>query len=174
MPEQPIRATDLTAGNNLRAFMESIATFESDPAPRGYVMLVGGGEFEDFRDHPGNLGWAGIPLPDHQCIAAGMSPGCRSYAAGRYQITRTTWNRLRHRKDLHLPDFSPESQDTACIALIDEQGAIGDVMAGNFNSAIEKCADVWASMPGANYKQREHSLDKWRTAYAEAGGMVVA
>lgn len=157
-------------GNNLRAFLATIATFESAVGDEGYVMLVGGGRFSDFRDHPANLGWPGIKLPDEKCVAAGFPPGCVSTAAGRYQITRTTWNRLRRRPDSPLKDFSPSSQDAACLVLIHDCDALHDVVEGRFEEAIKKCRGVWASMPGANRKQREHTIEKWRTAFTGAGG----
>lgn len=169
---------------NVAAFLAAIATFESAPGDEGYAMLFrppaawlplagwdGATTFADFSDHPGNLGWSGVPLPAEQCQAAGLGPGCKSYAAGRYQITRTTWNRLRRKLGFaELPDFSPASQDRAAIELIDEKLALGLVQGGYFDDAIARVRAVWASMPGANYKQREHDLAAWRQAYANHGG----
>lgn len=159
------------AGTNLRAFLSSIAKHESSVGPDGYLMLYGGGHFTDFSDHPARLGWPGVRLPDEQCRAAGFKPGCVSTAAGRYQITRGTLIELEN-DGVQVPDFSPASQDTLALALIQKCGALEDVQEGRFDAAIEKCRKRWASMPGANYKQREHALDKWRDAYASAGGVI--
>ncbi len=157
---------------NVKAFLDAIATFESAVGDAGYVMLYGGGEFEDFRDHPGNLGWGGVRLPDELCAKAGLGAGCVSTAAGRYQITRTTWNRLRRSHGDTLPDFSPASQDTAATILLGEEGALQPLEAGDFDEALVRARRIWASMPAAGYGQREHSVDKWREAYTDAGGTV--
>lgn len=122
----------------------------------------------DFSDHPGNRGWKGVRLPDNMCKNAGFGPGCVSTAAGAYQITKTTWNRLKGK--IHLPDFSKTSQDRACMELIKERGALADVRAGRFAQAIAKCRREWASLPGAGYGQGENSLASLQAAYVSAGG----
>ncbi|MDP4381039.1 lysozyme, partial [Escherichia coli] len=33
------------------------------------------------------------------------------------------------------------------------------------------CRNIWASLPGAGYGQREHSLEKLVTAWRTAGGV---
>jgi len=73
---------------------------------------------------------------------------------------------------LHLPDFSPASQDAIAVRLIKEQQALDDVEAGRFNEAVKKCANIWASLPGAGYGQHENQLTDLRTAYVSAGGLV--
>lgn len=74
--------------------LNKISSGESD----SYDKLFGGHRFSSYHDHPG------IPIP---------IPGSRqvSTAAGRYQITRPTWEEQKAR--LGLPDFSPRSQDLA-------------------------------------------------------------
>jgi lysozyme len=162
------RDAQARAGNRA-AFFDTIARFESSTDPIGYVMLYGGGTFDNFADHPANLGWGGVPLPDEDCAAAGFGPGCVSTAAGRYQITRTTWNGLRRRIGGELPDFSPASQDRAALELLDEKGALGLVDSGRFDEAIARVRGLWSSMPRAGDQAR---LDKWRNAYADAGGAL--
>jgi lysozyme len=72
----------------------------------------------------------------------GLGSGCKSTAAGRYQIIKPTWLSLKSK--LGLPDFSPASQDAAAIELIRQRGALADVQAGRIESAVNKCAKVWA------------------------------
>jgi len=38
--------------------------------------------------------------------------------------------------------------------------------------AIDKCKNIWASLPGAGYGQHENSVDKLIAAYKAAGGVV--
>jgi muramidase (phage lysozyme) len=58
--------------------------------------------------------------------------------------------------------------------LIRERGALSDVQAGNFTSAIAKCAPTWASLPGAGYSQPERKLASLQAAYTQAGGTLNA
>lgn len=77
-----------------------------------------------------------------------------------------------YKAQLKLPDFSPDSQDLWAIQLIRERKALPDIEAGNIASAIQKCRNIWASLPGAGYNQPEHSLDKLIAQYVKAGGTV--
>ena len=76
-----------------------------------------------------------------------------------------------YRKQLALPDFSPLSQDRLAIQLIRERGALDDIRAGRIERAISRCRNIWASLPGAGYGQREHSLEKLVTVWRTAGGV---
>lgn len=168
-----------TAANNLAAFLTAIATAEGTADGNGYRALYGHTPrrpvlFDSFADHPAELGWPGVRLSDEQCAGAGLSSGCVTTAAGRYQITRTTWRRLRAKlgRDA-LPDFSPASQDRAAQELIAERGALRDVQTGAVEAAIDKVRRIWASLPGAGYAgQPERSLPYVLAAYETAGGTL--
>lgn len=161
------------AQNNLSAFLATIKHSEGtslggrDPYATVYAYQF---TIADFSDHPGNLGWKGVTLSDRMCSLAGFGPGCVSTAAGAYQITKTTWNRLK--KKIYLPDFSRASQDAAALELIRERGALADAAAGRFDQAVQKCRKEWASLPGAGYGQGEKSLAALQAAYAAAGGAL--
>lgn len=60
---------------------------------------------------------------------------------------------------LALRDFSPISQDIVAIQPIRERGAMADVIVGRVATAIDKVLNIWPSLPGAGYGQREHTLD---------------
>jgi muramidase (phage lysozyme) len=45
------------------------------------------------------------------------------------------------------------------------------IEAGQFDDAVMRARRIWASMPMAGYGQSEHSMDKWRDAFAQAGGV---
>lgn len=124
-----------------------------------------------FADHPAVTGeWRGEPLSDAMCAGAGLGPGCVSTAAGKYQIIKPTWLRLKAK--LSLPDFSPESQDAACIQLLRERGALTYLEQGRFADAVHAARKEWASLSGAGYGQGERSIE-WLTArFTESGGVL--
>ena len=98
------------------------------------------------------------------------SRGLTSNASGRYQFMLRDW--AHYRKQLSLPDFGPESQDRWALQLIRERGALPLIDGGNFDLAVAKVRNLWASLPGAGYGQPEHGIEKLRTAYLNAGGTL--
>lgn len=154
------RLTEAEAGRNVPAFLDMIAHAEGvarfSKGQDGYDVIVGGGTFSGYADHPRKL----INLPRY---------GIKSSAAGRYQFIIKTWDALA--KQLKLKDFSPENQDRAAIQLIRDRGALDDVKAGRFDAAVRKVANIWASMPGAGYGQREVALAELKAVFQKAGGV---
>jgi len=69
---------------------------------------------------------------------------------------------------LKLPDFGHISQDKLAIQHIRECRALPDVIAGRIEPAIDKCSNIWASLPGAGYGQREHRLQDLIAQYERA------
>ena len=171
--EQAANVSNDTAQTNINAFLAMIRQSEGtagqvDP----YAVCYGYRHtIADFSDHPRNTGeWAGERLPDAMCVKAGFGPGCVSTAAGAYQIIRPTWNTIKAR--VGLVDFTPPSQDAAAVQLIANRGALEDVKAGRITSAISKCRNEWASLPGnyAGQGQRNQSdLVAW---YQQNGGAI--
>lgn len=150
-------------GQNVVAFLDMLAWSEGTDHPRqrsndrGYDVIVGGELFSSYRDHPRRV----VTLP---------RLGIKSTAAGRYQLLARFWP--HYRDLLELDDFGPYSQDLVAIQLIREQRAIGDVKAGRIVPAIEKCRNIWASLPGAGYGQHEHKLEALLAEYKRAGGVL--
>jgi muramidase (phage lysozyme) len=149
-------------GSNVCAFLDLIAWSEGTDNGRqatkddGYDVVVGGGLFDSYADHPRRL----ISLP---------SLGIKSTAAGRYQILSRYWD--HYRKQLGLSGgFTPENQDRIALQLIRECKALDDIKAGRIAEAINKCRSRWASLPGANYGQHEHKVSNLLAAYSKAGG----
>lgn len=151
-------------GQNVVAFLDMLAWSEGTDHPRqrsndrGYDVIVGGELFSSYRDHPRRV----VTLP---------RLGIKSTAAGRYQLLARFWP--HYRDLLELDDFGPYSQDLVAIQLIRERRAIGDVKAGRIVPAIEKCRNIWASLPGAGYGQHEHKLEALLAEYKRAGGVLV-
>lgn len=161
---------DMTKEQNLTAFLRALRYGEGTAGANGYRTKCGGSLFDDYSDHPANLGWRGLPLSDAMCKGAGLGSGCVSTAAGAYQFTKPTWNSLA--KSLGLPDFSPESQDRAATELIRQKGALADVYAGRAEVAAGKVRKIWASLPGAGYGQHEVAMGTFLNNYRNEGGVL--
>lgn len=152
---------------NQKAFLDMLAYSELGQklliaSDNGYNVLVGSTPamprlFASYADHPRQL----IDLP---------RLGIKSTAAGRYQLLARYFD--AYKKQLGLKDFSPASQDAIALQQIRERKALDDIEAGSFTSAVAKCRNIWASLPGAGYGQNEHSLDYLQTAFLKAGGKL--
>jgi lysozyme len=161
--------TSTTAGSandaNVRAFLDMIAYAEGTAMAEGYRVMFGYPKNPDrlitsFADHP----------RQYFTFTVGGKT-LKTSAAGRYQFLASTWDDLKSK--LGLVDFSPASQDAACIELIRQRGALGDVRAGRTVTAINKCAKTWASLPGAGYGQPERAIASLLNQYAAAGGTTL-
>lgn len=153
-------------GKNAVAFLDMLAWSEGTRTSRftkddGYDVVVGGinspNTFSSYADHP-------------NILVTVNSQGLKSTAAGRYQLLYRWWK--PYRDLLQLKDFSPESQDRVAIQQIRERGALGDIQAGRVREAIAKCSNIWASLPGAGYGQREHKIEDLVQQFRAAGGVV--
>ena len=153
--------TEDEAQANTRAFLDMLS-YSEGTTRNGYNTLFGGGTFDSLADHPRRV----FSFTN----SAGQT--LKTTAAGRYQFLARTWDSLKDK--LNLPDFGPESQDAAAIELIRQRGALADVRAGRVEAAIQKCAPIWASLPGAGYNQPERKLSSLIAAYQNAGGDLTA
>ena len=86
-----------------------------------------------------------------------LNPKLKSTGAGRYQLLSRWWD--AYRKQLGLKDFSPKSQDAVALQQIKERGALPMIDRGDIRQAIDRCSNIWASLPGAGYGQFEHKAD---------------
>ena len=161
----------MTPDKNRLAFLDMLAVSEgtsTSPATlcRGYDVIVTGRDgqleiFTDFSDHPFNAGRKSKAI---------NSKGLTSNASGRYQFMLKDWN--HYRIQLGLLDFGPESQDKWAIQLIRERGALPLIDMGQFELAVARVRNLWASLPGAGYGQPEHGIGKLQVAYLSAGGVL--
>jgi len=153
----------MMATNNQRAFLDMIAFSEIGPgllavSDNGYNVLVGSTAehpllFDSYADHPNILNRA-----------------LDSTAAGRYQLLHRWW--VSYKALLNLPDFGPDSQDDVAIQQIKECKALPAIDAGDLHTAVNLCAHIWASLPGAGYDQHENSFAALEAAYTNAGGTL--
>lgn len=142
---------------NVKAFLKAIRLGEGTSGEDGYNIIVGGERFDDFSKHPEKL----VYLEKYKTSSS---------AAGAYQILRRTWNELV--RQYGFPDFSPECQDEAAVALIAGRGALYNVKRGELPQAIEKCRLEWASLPGSPYGQRTEDYANVERVYLENGGTL--
>ena len=168
----PPTPTGDTASKNLQAFLWMIRVAEGTDTINGYNTMFTGKTF-NVTDPTIN----GIANPTYNyAVFPGIlnsANGKTSSAAGAYQFTSKTWQGCQ--KALNLPDFSPASQDKACVYLLSQTNSINDIQNGNFTIAVSKNKKIWASLPGANYPgQPMQKLSDLQTAYLKAGGTVVA
>jgi muramidase (phage lysozyme) len=156
----------ITISNNLKAFLQMIATGELgqevlDNSDDGYNVLVGSlpGHIHLFHSYA-----------DHPRVLVDLGNGLKSTAAGKFQILARYYD--AYKKQLGLPDFSPDSQDKIAIQMIKECGALGSIEEGHINQALMLCASRWASLPSSNAGQHTQSLAFENTAYVKAGGKI--
>lgn len=147
---------------NRQAFLRMLRVSEGTAGEGGYNALFGwpakGRSFYNYADHPRRF----FDYTDK----AGKT--IKTSAAGAYQITATTFDDVAPR--LGVDDFTPASQDAIALELIRQRGALADIDAGRFESAVSKVRRVWASLPGAGYNQPERDITTLAQAYARAGG----
>lgn len=124
----------------IKAALDTIA--KSEGVKYGYFTLYGNTKISTLKEHP-----------NKQISKWGIT----STAAGRYQFLYKTWVAIA--KKLKLDSFSPENQDIAALYLIDEKGALPDLMKGDVLTAFFKIRKIWASLPAAGYGQGERSED---------------
>ena len=72
------------------------------------------------------------------------------------------------RKQLGLKDFSPKSQDAVALQQI-KAWRFAMIDRGDIRQAIDRCSNIWASLPGAGYGQFEHKADSLIAKFKEAG-----
>ena len=63
-----------------------------------------------------------------------------------------------------------KSQDAVALQQIKERGALPMIDRGDIRQAIDRCSNIWASLPGAGYGQFEHKADSLIAKFKEAGG----
>ncbi|QDB71025.1 internal protein D [Bordetella phage vB_BbrP_BB8] len=126
--------------DNVKKFLDFLGKAEG----ADYDTIVGGKQkITDFASHPNIVGLRTADGP--------------STAAGKYQITKTTYDDFAPK--LGITDFSPESQDKLALAIIEREGALDAIRRGDWNTAIGKLGGRWASLPSSPYKQPKRTAE---------------
>ena len=147
--------------NQRKAFLDMLAWSEGTDNGRqktrnhGYDVIVGGELFTDYSDHPRKL----VTL--NPKLKSSKAPDATSFfpVGGIYRKQRP--ERLLSK-----------SQDAVALQQIKERGALPMIDRGDIRQAIDRCSNIWASLPGAGYGQFEHKADSLIAKFKEAGGTV--
>ena len=149
--------------NQRKAFLDNTVVGEGTDNGRqktrnhGYDVIVGGELFTDYSRSPSQTCHA---KPKTQINRRRTLPAS-------FPLVGCTY-----RKQLGLKDFSPKSQDAVALQQIKERGALRMIDRGDIRQAIDRCSNIWASLPGAGYGQFEHKADSLIAKFKEAGGTV--
>ena len=118
----------------------------------GYDVIVGGELFTDYSDHPRKL--------------VTLNPKLKSTGAGRYRFFPVGGMPQAARPERLLSEKSGR-----CGMQQMRRGALPMIDRGDIRQAIDRCSNIWASLPGAGYGQFRHKADSL-IAVKEAGGTV--
>lgn len=144
---------------NVRRFLDLLSQTEGS---KGYEYGFGNRKLESLASHPRTM----YPFKNNRGETK------QSSAAGRYQINLGTWNEFA--KAAGVNDFGPNSQDQVAIAIIDKEGALDDIVKGDFNAAVNKLGNRWASLPSSNYAQPKRSWGFVNKALGQAPSQAPA
>jgi len=181
----PPTSTGDTKIDNLSAFLWMIRSCEGTSGPLGYRTMWTGATFDpesptyvstnkydkSFDGQP-NKAYQWKDHPNLPIVAPISGKPVISTAAGAYAFLYSTWKECQ--AALNLPDFTPLSQDKACLYLLKRRRAIDDIETGNFTSAVNKCNRIWASLPGSPYNQHPKDIGTALALYKQAGGIALA
>ena len=147
--------------NQRKAFLDMLAWSEGTDNGRqktrnhGYDVIVGGELFTDYSDHPRKL--------------VTLNPKLKSTGAGRYQLLSRWWDAYRKQRPERLLSEKVRTL-WHCSRL--RSVALYMIDRGDIRQAIDRCSNIWASLPGAGYGQFEHKADSLIAKFKEAGGTV--
>lgn len=120
------------------ALLNAIASTESGG---DWNVIYGGQRFNDYSSHPGVM----------VTIKSGPNKGQKSSAAGKFQITKTTYDRVAPK--LGITDFSPESQKQIAWYLANEdygpglQQALQSGDPAVIKGVAKALSSTWTSLP---------------------------
>lgn len=151
---------------NVSAFLMMIRHCEGTAAEDGYTYLFGCTPknkitFGSFDVHPNRR--AKYTDKSGKKII--------STAAGAYQILWGTWKHLKVKYG--FTDFTPETQDLMAVALLSEMNCVMKLMSGEFQFALDRANNIWASLPGANVNQPEKKMGECIAWYKQYGGVDI-
>ena len=135
-----------------------------------YGMVVRGKVIE--APNPADIGKVNVIITDfskHPDMLVQVNPKITSTAAGRYQFLYTTWTGLQ------MNDFTPRSQDIACVKLFIRRQMISPLLRGDFDTAVQQGCREWASLPDSTNNGKSHyggqparNIAQLRAKYQEA------
>ena len=120
--------------NQRKAFLDMLAWFEGTDNGRqktgnhGYDVIVGEELFTDY------------PITSQTCHAKPKTVRMPD-ATSSFPLVGCS------PKQFGLKDFSPKSQDAVALQQIKERGALPAIDRGDIRQAIDRCSNIWASLP---------------------------
>lgn len=137
LPEVTPAVSDSGLSPQAQGFLDALSSVEGTGGD--YNIIVGGQKFDSYEDHPNIVG-----------LVTKAGP---STAAGKYQITKETWEYLKG-KNPELGDFSPKNQDLAAFYLAKERykrntkgrDLDADLLAGNTSFLREALQKTWTGI----------------------------
>ena len=145
--------------NQRKAFLDMLAWSEGTDNGRqktrnhGYDVIVGGELFTDYSDHPRKTCHA---KPKTQINRRRTLPasfplvGCLPQAAWPERLLSEKSGRM-------------------ALQQIKERGALPMIDRGDIRQAIDRCSNIWASLPGAGYGQFEQAADSLIAKFKRSG-----
>lgn len=154
---------------NVQAVLRVIRHGESSQGPEAFHMLVYGGKFDSFADHPRRH----FDRKTHAFVADWQSapPNSTTSAAGAFQITETTWNAFCKFTG-YVGVFDETGQSLCAVYLLDVDRALDDVIAGRLALALGKLRGTWTSLPGAAENSGKFTLATAIAVYQQYGGTL--
>lgn len=149
---------------NNRVIMEITDDDLKHPNVRKFLELLAKAEGAEYNTITGSK-YVMKGYEKHPAFVGAKTKDGISTAAGRYQITKTTYDRVA--KILGLSDFTPQTQDKIAIYLMKEKGVLDDIKNANYQVAINGLGGTWASLPSSPYKQHKRSQEWMNQAMAE-------
>lgn len=139
------------------------------------LMAIRGGE-SSLTDDAFFIRWGGTgqapkrfdDLSRHPRILE-PGPNGPSSAAGALQITMSTYDDFAPK--LGITDFSRESQLIIGLAIMDHEGALDLVLAGDIRGAVDKLGGRWASLPSSTSGQPQVKFERFLSLYLKYGGL---
>lgn len=72
-----------------------------------------------------------------------------------------------------LPDFSPDAQDEAAIAMLNYSGALGFILSGHLIGALDRARDDWPELPAKGHTGGRITLSRAIEIYQQHGGQFL-
>lgn len=155
---------------NIAAFLRVIRQGESSQDDAiAFHMLVYGGRFESFDDHPRKH----FDRTTHQYVENWRAAPSNSTtsAAGAFQITETSWNRFCAATG-YAGRFDETGQSLYVPWSMLQHGVLDDVLAGRLDDAIKGLRGEWTSLPGAAENHSKWNLEAARALFRRYGGVL--
>ncbi len=147
---------------------ETLDTLFANPNVQNMAELIG--KYESNNQYDINVGGAKIDISDgskHPRQFDVKTKEGKSSAAGRYQITSTTFDDITSQNpQAEITDFSPTSQNRAFVLLLQRRKALEPVLKGDYTTAVELLANEFASLPSAKTSQPKKGYDEVERDFA--------